>query len=314
MIAAQRPVLGIALVMLAVSCFASMDSATRYLGGLLPVLLILWARYGFQAVSMALWLSWQTLRGKPGMFRAAHPKFQAVRGLLLLATSAMSFYGVQQMPVPEFTAINMLTPVLVTVLAAVVLKERVSKLRWALVMGGFAGALIVIRPGSGLFGWAVMYPLAGALFYAAFQTLTAQLAALENPITTHFYTGLFGAVLLTLLIWLGPFTLMPILAMAPAWQWGMLLLIGLLGTTGHLFLILALGYAPTGTLMPFVYVQIAVAAAIGWIVFKHAPDGYAWLGMAVLSASGALSAWLNVREAQARRQPESAVLRDTIGD
>ena len=314
MIAAHRPVLGIALVMLAVSCFASMDSATRYLGGLLPVLLILWARYGFQAVSMALWLSWQTLRGKPGMFRAAHPKFQAVRGLLLLATSAMSFYGVQQMPVPEFTAINMLTPVLVTVLAAVVLKERVSKLRWALVMGGFAGALIVIRPGSGLFGWAVMYPLAGALFYAAFQTLTAQLAALENPITTHFYTGLFGAVLLTLLIWLGPFTLMPILAMAPAWQWGMLLLIGLLGTTGHLFLILALGYAPTGTLMPFVYVQIAVAAAIGWIVFKHAPDGYAWLGMAVLSASGALSAWLNVREAQARRQPESAVLRDTIGD
>ena len=314
MIAAQRPALGIALVMLAVSCFASMDSATRYLGGLLPVLLILWARYGFQAVSMALWLSWQTLRGKPGMFRAAHPKFQAVRGLLLLATSAMSFYGVQQMPVPEFTAINMLTPVLVTVLAAVVLKERVSKLRWALVMGGFAGALIVIRPGSGLFGWAVMYPLAGALFYAAFQTLTAQLAALENPITTHFYTGLFGAVLLTLLIWLGPFTLMPILAMAPAWQWGMLLLIGLLGTTGHLFLILALGYAPTGTLMPFVYVQIAVAAAIGWIVFKHAPDGYAWLGMAVLSASGALSAWLNVREAQARRQPESAVLRDTIGD
>ena len=66
--------------------------------------------------------------------------------------------------------------------------------------------------------------------------------------------------------------------------------------------------------MPFVYVQIAVAAAIGWIVFDHAPDGYAWLGMAVLSASGALSAWLNVREAQARRAPESAVLRDTIAD
>ena len=311
---AQRPLLGIGLVIVAVSCFASMDSTIRYLGGLLPVLLILWARYGFQAVSMALWLSLQTLRGKPGMFRAAHPKFQAVRGLLLLATSAMSFYGVQAMPVPEFTAINMLTPVLVTVLAAVVLKESVSRLRWALVMGGFAGALIVIGPGSGLFGWAVLFPLAGALFYAAFQTLTARLAALENPITTHFYTGLFGATLLTVLIWLGPFTLMPILAMAPAWQWGLLLLIGLLGTTGHLFLILALGHAPTSTLMPFVYVQIAVAAGIGWLVFEHAPDGYAWLGMAVLSASGALSAWLNVREAQARRRPESAVLRDTIGD
>ena len=310
----QRPLLGIALVVLAVSCFASMDSAVRYLGGLLPVLLILWARYSFQAVSMALWLGLQTLRGRPGMFRAAHPKFQAVRGLLLLATSAMSFYGVQAMPVPEFTAINMLTPVLVTVLAAMVLKEPVSRLRWALVMGGFSGALIVIRPGSGLFGWAVLFPLAGALFYAAFQTLTARLAALENPITTHFYTGLFGTALLTILIWLGPFTLMPILAMAPAWQLGLLLLIGLLGTTGHLFLILALGHAPTGTLMPFVYLQIVVAAAIGWVVFNHAPDGYAWLGMAVLAGCGALSAWLNVRVAQARRTPESAVLRDTIGD
>lgn len=310
----HRPALGIALVLLMVSCFASMDSTIRYLGGFLPVLLILWARYSFQAVSMALYLGWRQWRGRPGMFRAAHPKFQLVRGLLLLATSAMSFYGVQQMPVAEFTAINMLTPVLVTLLAALVLHEPVSRLRWALVVGGFAGALIVIRPGSGLFGWAVLFPLAGALFYACFQTLTSKLSALEDPYTTHFYTGLSGMLLLSLLIALGPFQFMPLLAAAPAWQWGLLAFVGLLGTSGHLFLILALGLAPTGTLMPFVYVQIAVAAAIGWLVFDHAPDGYAWLGMAVLSASGAAAAWLNVREAQARRRPASPVLQDTIAD
>jgi len=307
----QRPGLGIALVVLMVTCFASMDSTIRYLGAFLPVLLILWARYTFQAVSMALWLSLRTWRGTPGLFRAAHPKFQLVRGLLLLATSAMSFYGVQLMPVAEFTAINMLTPVLVTLLAALVLHEQVSRLRWALVVGGFAGALIVIRPGSGLFGWAVLFPLAGALFYAGFQTLTARLSALENPITTHFYTGLLGTVLLSLLLFGGPFQAVSTLAAAPSWQWGLLALIGLLGTSGHLFLIFALGLAPTGTLMPFVYVQIAVAAAIGWFVFGHAPDGYAWLGMAVLSVSGALAAWLNVREAQARN---SVVLQDTIED
>jgi len=313
----HRPALGIALIILMVSCFASMDSTIRYVGAFLPVLLILWARYSFQAVSMALWLGFKTLRKSgdgPSLFRVAHPKFQLMRGLLLLATSAMSFYGVQYMPVAEFTAINMLTPVLVTLLAALVLHEPVSGLRWTLVVGGFAGALIVIRPGSGLFGWAVLFPLAGALFYAAFQTLTARLSALENPITTHFYTGLIGTLLLSTLLVLGPFKLFSVLAMAPAWQWGLLLFIGLLGTAGHLFLILAVGLAPTGTLMPFVYVQIAVAAAIGWFVFGHAPDGYAWLGMAVLSASGALAAWLNVREAQARQQPISAVLQDTIAD
>lgn len=310
----DRPLLGIALVLLMCSCFAAMDSTTRYLGGLLPVLLILWVRYGFQALVMAVYLSVLSLQGRSGMFRAARPRFQLVRGLLLLATSAMSFYGVQQMPVAEFTAINMLTPVLVTLLAALVLHERVSRLRWLLVGGGFIGALIVIRPGSGLFGWVVLYPLCGALFYASFQVLTSKLAALENPYTTHFYTGLTGTALLSAVLAASPLQPLTLLAEAPAAQWGLLALIGTLGTVGHLLLIIALGLAPTGTLMPFVYVQIAVAAAIGWWVFDHAPDGTAWLGMAVLSASGALAAWLNVREAQARRLPPSTVQMDTIAD
>lgn len=308
----HRPLLGIALIVLMAACFASMDSTIRYLGAFLPVLLILWARYSFQALTMAVWLGLQRARGDAGAFRSAHPKFQAVRGLLLLATSAMSFYGVQYMPVAEFTAINMLTPVVVTLLAALVLHERVSRLRWALVIGGFAGALIVIRPGSGLFGWAVMFPLAGALTYASFQVLTAKLSALESPYTTHFYTGLTGMLLLSLLLALGPFPVLEPLRAATGGQLALMAFIGLLGTLGHLLLILALGLAPTGTLMPFVYVQIAVAAAIGWLFFDHVPDGYAWLGMGVVSACGAASAWLNVRRSQ--RPPPSAVAMDTIAD
>jgi len=308
---AQRPGLGIALIVLMASCFASMDSTIRYLGAFLPVLLILWARYSVQALVMAAWLGGRAARqGSLAGLRAAHPRFQLVRGLLLLATSAMSFYGVQAMPVAEFSAINMLTPVIVTLLAATLLHERVSPLRWALVVGGFAGALIVIRPGSGTFGWAVLFPLAGACFYASFQVLTAKLASLEDPYTTHFYTGLTGALLLSLLLALGPFEVMAALRAAPPWQWGLLLGIGALGTVGHLLLILALGLAPTGVLMPFVYVQIAVAAAIGWLAFDHVPDGYAWLGMAVVSASGASSAWLNVRQ---RTRP-ATVTADTIAD
>ena len=303
----QRPALGIALVFLMAACFASMDSLIRHLGSLaLPVLLILWARYSVQAVSMAIWL------GLKGSFRAAHPRFQLLRGLLLLGTSAMSFFGVQMMPVAEFTAISMLTPVVVTLLAALILHEPVSRLRWALVLGGFGGALIVIRPGSGLFGWAVLFPLAGALCYAAFQVLTSKLSSLENPLTTHFYTGLCGMVLLTLLLALGPWQVWPALIAAPTWQWGLLLVVGALGTTGHLLLILALGLASTATLMPFVYVQIAFAAGIGWLAFGHVPDAYAWLGMAVLSACGAATAWLNVREKQ--RASPSVVTMDTIAD
>ena len=81
-------------------------------------------------------------------------------------------------------------------LAATVLRETVSRLRWALVFGGFAGALVVIRPGSGAFGWVVALPLLGAVAYASFQVLTSRLAGAESPFTTHFWTGLVGTVVL----------------------------------------------------------------------------------------------------------------------
>ncbi|MDP3069276.1 MAG: DMT family transporter [Opitutaceae bacterium] len=308
--AAQRPALGVAMILVMAVCFAGLDTSVRHLGAFFPVLLLLTARYGFQALVMALWLALH--RGQ--RFASAHPRFQALRGSLLLATSAMSFYGLQQMPVPEFTAIIMLTPVLVTLLAAWLLAERVSALRWALVIGGCAGALIVIRPGSGLFGWAVLYPLAGACTYALFQVLTSRLAALENPLTTHFWTGLVGTAILLPLLLASPLDVTGTLAGASPGQWGMLLLIGVLGTGGHLMLILALGLAPSATLMPFTYAQIGAAALLGWLVFQQLPDSWGWLGMLVITVCGAASAWLNVRSAAAARRPLSVVTADSAVD
>jgi drug/metabolite transporter (DMT)-like permease len=305
----HRPTLGIALVVLMSVCFASMDTTVKYGGQFLPVMLMLWVRYASQALTMTVWLA----RSKTSGFRAAHPKFQLVRGLLLLATSAMSFFGVQHMPVAEFTAIVMLTPVIVTLLAAFVLHEPVSPLRWMLVVGGFAGALVIIRPGSGLFGWAVLFPLTGTLCYASFQVLTSKLSALESPFTTHFYTGAVGAAVLTPMLLASGIDVPAVLHAASTPHIALMVGIGILGTVGHLLLILALGLAPTATLMPFVYVQVMSAAFFGWLVFRHVPDGFAFVGMAVVSVCGAASAWLNVREASQRRLV-SAVESDTFAD
>ncbi len=308
---AQRPGLGILLIISAALCFATMDNLVRKLGPLLPVLLILSARYAFQAVTMAVWLAFSRRHG----LRSAHPRFQLLRGSLLLATSAMSFWGVQFMPVPEFTAVNMLTPVLVTLLAAWLLRESVSPLRWALVAGGFFGALVVMRPGSGLFGWAVLFPLLGACTYAAFQVLTSRLAALENPFTTHFWTGAVGTAILLPLVALSGIDVAGALAAAAPSTWALLLVVGLMGTTGHLLLILALGVAPAATLMPFVYVQIAAAALLGWLLFGQLPDFWAWVGMGIVSICGAASIWLNLRGPSARaRRAEAPVAADTLAD
>lgn len=308
-----RPGLGILLVLVMAACFATMDTTIKFVGAAVPVLVVLWARYGVQAVAMGGWLALSSRRGGAG-FRSAHPRFQAVRGALLLASSTFGFFGLQYLPVAEFTAITMLTPVMVTLLAATLLHERVSPRRWALVAGGLAGALIVIRPGSGLFGWAVLLPIGGSMAYASFQVLTRKLASLENPFTTHFYTGLTGTLLVAAALLASDIDLQPVLAGAAPSTLVMLLAIGTLGTLGHLLLVLAFGLAPTATLMPFMYAQIAFAAMASAWAFGHAPDGWAWLGMAVVAVCGAGSAWLNVREAAAAKAPVSALGADTIID
>ena len=308
--AAPRPGLGIALVIAMSACFAVSDTLIKYLGAWLPVLLLLWARYAVQAGTMALWLARQGRRG----FATAHPKFQWTRGALLLATSGMAFFGLQRMPVAEFTALGMLTPVVVTMLAAWVLHEPVSRLRWALVWGGFAGALIVIRPGSGVFGWAAVFPLLMALCYGCFQVLTSRLASLESPYVTQFYTGFSGTLLVMPLLLFHAGDYVAAAQAVPLAKLALVLAIGAAATAGHLCLIFAFGVAPMATLMPFIYVQIACALGVSWLVLRHVPDGWAWVGMGVIAACGALSAWLNARQSGAARSPASIVAADTIYD
>lgn len=307
--AGAHPLLGVSLIVLMGALFAVLDTSVRWIGALVPVLVVLAWRYATQAVVMAVWLLLDRRRG----FRPHRWGFQLLRGSLLLATSALSFYGLQHMPVAEFTAINMLTPVLVTLLAAWLLKERVSPLRWALVALAFAGALVVIRPGAGVFGWEVLYPLACACTYASFQVLTSRLAGpggQEDPLVTHFWTGAVGTAIVLPVLWASPVDAVGALARADALTWGVMILAGLAGTAGHLMLILALGMAPASTLMPFVYTQVASATLAGWIVFGRLPDAFGWLGMALIVVAGATTAWLNLRG----QKPPPTVAADTIAD
>jgi drug/metabolite transporter (DMT)-like permease len=296
--------LGLALMLLATLMFAGMDTVIRHANVFIPALLLITLRYAFQVVVMGVWIAADHRLS----FRAAHPRFQVVRGALLLTSSICSFFALKFMPVPEFTAIGMLTPVLVMLLAAAVLRERVTPLRWVLVGGSFMGALIVIRPGSGLVGWAALLPLCGALSLAVFQILTRRLSGLDAPLTTHFWTGLTGtALILPVLLWAVP-DVPGVLAQLSAPQWGLALAIGLLGTFGHLLLIVAHGQAQASMLAPFTYAQIGWAVALSWLAFGTWPDALAVAGMTVITLCGAANAWLNVRSAHQAQQARLSVL------
>jgi drug/metabolite transporter (DMT)-like permease len=180
---------GIALVLAACACFSALDTATKYVSTAVPLLMALWVRYCFQAVATTVVVV--PMRGL-AVFRTRKLAWQLVRGLLLLTSSLLSFASLRYLPVGEFTAIVMITPLVITLLSARLLQEQVGALRWALVAGGFAGTLLIIRPGGQAFGWASLLPLALVASNASFQVLTSKLARTEDPVTMHLYTGWAG--------------------------------------------------------------------------------------------------------------------------
>jgi len=294
---APNALAGVALAVSACACFAVLDTTTKFVSVSVPLLMALWFRYAFQAIATTIAVL--PLRGT-SVLRTLHPKFQCLRGVLLLASSLFAFASLKYMPVGEFTAIVMITPLAITVLAATVLKEKVSLMRWALVVGGFAGTLVIIRPGGGAFHWASLLPLGLVVTNAWFQVLTSKLARTEDPMTMHLYTGWVGTLIASLalpLVWT---------ALPGWWLWACLCFMGLMGTVGHFFLILAYQRAPATTLTPYLYSQIAFATLGGWLVFSHVPDGLALVGMAMIAVCGAAGAWLTVRESRVVLEPVEA--------
>ena len=289
---------GIGFAVLATACFATLDTTTKSISAGTSLLVALWFRYSFQAVVTTA-LVWKG-RG-PRLFHTRHPRFQLSRGLLLFGSSLLAFFSLKYMPVGEFTAIALMAPLVITLLAAWMLQEQVSALRWALVCGGFVGTIVIIRPDTEHFDWTLLLPLVLVVTNSGFQVLTGKLAReQEDPITTHVLTGWTGTLLSSALlpfVWEAP----------PDWvAWVQLTLMGLMATLGHFFLILAYGRAPAATLTPYMYTQIGFAMLGGWIVFGHMPDRWTLIGMGLVTLCGALGAWLTLRESRLRVElPES---------
>lgn len=285
---------GIALAVAACACFSALDTTTKYVSAFAPLLMALWIRYAFQALATtALVLP----RRGAAVLRTRRPGFQLLRGVLLLTSSLLAFASLKYMPVGEFTAIVMMAPLAITLLASTVLEESVSPARWMLVAGGFAGTLVIIRPGGEAFQWASLLPVGLVVSNAWFQVLTSSMARTEDPVTMHLYTGWVGTAIATAAL---PF----VWGRALPWSvWAGMCFMGAMGAVGHFLLILAYQRAAAATLTPFLYSQIAFSMLGGWLVFDHVPDGLSLLGMVAIAACGAGGAWLAVRESRIVPQP-----------
>jgi len=266
-------------MVLAVSTFTCLDTTSKYLSQYYPVPGIVWARYLVQMVLMIVVL---TPRMGTGLVRTGHLRLQTIRGIVLAASSLVFLSALSLMPLAEAASIAFMTPIIVAVLAVPVLGERVDARTWLALAGGFAGVLLIVRPGGGLFTPVALLPLASAFMMALYQMLTSKLAGRDAALTTLFYPALIGTVLVALVF--------PSQLALPAsgLHVALFVLIGVLGGLGHYFLIQAHHFAPTSMLSPFMYAQLLTAIVLGWLVFGQLPDAVACIGMAAIAASGLL--------------------------
>jgi drug/metabolite transporter (DMT)-like permease len=279
----------IVLMMCALSLLICLDASGKYLGGKgVPVAATTWSRYfGHLMVVLIIFFP----RDRWQLFRAVRPSVQWARGSLMVVVTLLYFAALKFIPLAEGTALFFLTPIFTTGLSAWFLKEHPTK--WALVavVLGFVGVLIVVRPGSELPMIGVALVIAAACCNAGYQTLTrsasSSITRSERSSTQLLYAGMVGALLMTVSMpfwwqagWMS--TLAPL-------TWVVFLLTGVLGAFGHLLLIRAYTLAPAPVIAPWMYMQLLLSVAIGWLVFGAVPDAVTLLGMALIGLSPQLT-------------------------
>ena len=272
---------GMLMVMSAVAIFSVVDVFSKYLTRSYPVALVVWARYAFHLLLVLVVLG---PRYGLALVRTARPGAQILRGLSLTVASILFISALKYLPLAESTAIAFIAPLLVTLMSVLLLKEKVELARWVAVGCGFVGVLIIIRPGSHVFTWAVLLPVGNAFAFAFYQILTRRLAGIESPYVSIFYSGLIGTLLLSATLpysWMLPKNALDAAAFV---------VLGMLAGIGHLILIKAYDHAPASRLAPFGYSQLIWVLAIGYVAFGDFPDHWSLLGIVILVASGIYTA------------------------
>jgi drug/metabolite transporter (DMT)-like permease len=273
---ARRAVL---MILGATLCFSILDSIIKYLSQTYPISLLVWARYTVQALALLVWLAPQV---GTGLLRTTNLTSQLFRATVLLASSLCFISALKVMPLAEVTALNYSTPALVTILAVVLLDERMTPVRVAFVVSGLLGMLLIVRPGSSLFQGAALFALGAAWFYAMFQIVTRKIAN-EDWRTLMFYPALLGTLAMSFVV---PFIDWPD---EVRWQDVIMIVVGgLIATFGHFLFLRAFQSASASAITPFTYMQLVWATLIGWVVFGSFPAFLTLVGMAVITGSGLL--------------------------
>lgn len=272
---ADRPLIGIAWMLVTMFWFVTLDSTAKYLMQSYPVVQVIWARFFFHVIFVALLMG----RQLPTQIRSRLWTHQCLRSFFMFTTTVLFFVGLSIMPLATASTIMFMSPIIVTILSIPLLGERVGVRRWIGIVIGFAGALIVLRPGSESLQLSVLVVLAAAFTHALYQIFTRKLRAQDSQMTSLFYTGIVGALATSAVV---PFFWQPVATL----DWLLFVFAGIAGGIGHLCLIRAFQNAPVSVVAPFSYSSLLWATLFGFALFGDLPGLWTLSGAALIICSG----------------------------
>ena len=267
--------LPILLMIGAVFCFASMDATAKYLMKQIGPAQTIWARYTVQAILVTV-----LILPKINVYgRTKYPKLQFLRSVALMMATTLFFFAFYRLGLAEASAIFNISPVLITLGAFLFLREQIGPRRVIGILVSLLGALIIIRPGSGVFTIYAILPLGAAIFYSTYSLATRFVGTDESPWTSLFYSAIFGVICYSIYI---------VFNWKPMSNDALLLtiIIGLFGTAGHICLIRALTLGEASLVAPFIYTNLLFTTIWGFVLFGNFPDFWTIVGALIIVAAG----------------------------
>ena len=260
-----------------------MDGLAKFLSQDIHFLQVVWGRYFFMAffsISITYFFFNKHLNFPKGI------KIQILRSFFLFFSTLFFFYAISIISLAEALTLAFISPIIATILSFLILKEKVGLRRWIAVISGFIGVLFVIRPGFNEINLATIAAVGAGICYAFYVISTRKLSSIDSPLMTLIFTGLTGAIVISLIVpyfwtWL---TLS---------QWMLLISLAAIGTMAHLLLILSLTLAEASKLAPLAYSEIIMNVIIGYYFFGDFPNQWIWIGLTIIIASGV---YISLRE------------------
>jgi S-adenosylmethionine uptake transporter len=284
--ASQQLWLPILFILMGMMLLPGMDAIAKSLAGLATVSTISGLRNATQVVIMAPF-AWRDSGGK--IWPLPHLKLHLLRGFFMVASGMLFFAGVQRLPLADNLALSFIYPFLVACLSPWLLKEYIGRWQIFAILLGFAGALIIVRPGSGIFGTAALFPLTSAFGYAGYVIVTRKLVQQDAPTSVlQFWMGLFGSLWVLLVLLLAQIFDFPALRfhLADATTLLAIIAMGAFGTVGHWLVTNGARHVSANVQAGLGYSEIISTAALGWIFWHEFPDFWTWVGVAIIIGSG----------------------------